>query len=167
MSWLRKKKSVPSPKDGGSNNDSLDKQITDLMEELNIPKSGRGGILKLPELKKKMMLESFKQKLEAKKNNKNKVSGKEWSKKFNDSKVDWKLLKEFEVVLKDSDSKFADEFIQELGLKRLCRVSRENVNNQYDIQILLIFKAIIDTSQDIIKDMINDEQTVTTIVSKV
>ena len=160
----RKSKKKAEPKKSG--NAELDKQIIDLMEKLSIPKSARAGILNKDDNMKKMMLEQFKAKLAAEENKK-KETGREWSKKFNNSKVEWKILKEFEVVIKDSDAKFAEEFIQELGLKRLCRVSRDNRNNQFDTQILTIFKSIIDVSEDIVKDMINDDQTVTTIVSKV
>ena len=123
-------------------------------------------MLKLPDAQKKIMISQYKTKLAASQT-KQKESGSDWSKKFNTFDVKWNVLKEFEVVLKDSDKKFAEDFIQELGLKRLCRVSREHKNPQFDTQILTVFKAIIDASPAVEIAMIIDDQTISTIVSKV
>eukprot|EP01084_Bolivina_argentea_P302073 521343_1 len=163
--WGKKKKTSAPPKSSGGGSTELDQQIINLMEQLNIPKSGRDGVLKLPEAQKKQMLEGYKAKLSTATTKKSE-SGKDWSNKFNIGKsINRKLLQEFTVVIKDSDRKFAEEFIQELGMKRLCRISHDNIS--FDSQILLIFKAIIDSSQTIIKDIVNDDLTITTIVSKV
>eukprot|EP01084_Bolivina_argentea_P302072 521342_1 len=163
--WGKKKKTSAPPKSSGGGSTELDQQIINLMEQLNIPKSGRDGVLKLPEAQKKQMLEGYKAKLSTATTKKSE-SGKDWSNKFNIGKsINRKLLQEFTVVIKDSDRKFAEEFIQELGMKRLCRISHDNIS--FDSQILLIFKAIIDTSQTIIKDIVNDNLTITTIASKV
>ena len=171
MSWFgskskKKRNAAPSNATKGGNT-QLDKDITALMEQLNIPKAGREAVLKLPEAQKQIMLAQYQRKLSSA-DKQPKASGKEWSQKMIDPQtVSWQLLKQFEVIIKDSASTFCTEFIQELGLKRLCRVSREHTSTQFDLQILLIFKAIIDTKQTIIKDIINDDQCVTTIVSKV
>lgn len=146
----------------------LDAQLKDLMDQMNIPQAGRAGMLNMNPKQKKGLIDQFQAQLAAKQSGKKKgPSGKEWSKKFNSTDVKWNILKDFEVVLKASDKEFANDFIQELGLKRLCRVSREHNNAKFDQQILAVFKAIMNTSPDVIKHIINDDQTIITIVSKV
>merc|ERR1719295_2246140 len=77
------------------------------------------------------------------------------------------MVKQYEEQLKDEQKEESGkELSEELGLKRLSRIRG---NGQHDLQILMIYKAIMDTdtSNKIKKDMIDDNQCISNIVAKV
>lgn len=174
MSWLKRRKKS-SMKTGDSPrtrlpSDELDQKLKELMEQLNIPFAGRAAILKLtPEIKGKM-LESYKERLKSEQTSKKrKATGKEWAKRLIlHPKMKLDLLKEFTVVLNDSDAKFAQKFMEELGLNHLCRISMEKQGQkQWDFQILTIVKALIDTAPQVIQTVIKHERIISVIVTKI
>eukprot|EP01084_Bolivina_argentea_P182601 315182_1 len=158
----------PPPRGDKVDKNELDKKIINLMDQLNIPKSGREGLLKMPETKKRTLLKEYQAKLSSKP--KSKKSAKEWSHKLKGKKIAWKLLSNLKLVIQDSSSSFSREFIQELGLKHICRISQQEKNandTKFQKQILLIFKALIDSSPENIRAVVDNDQFVATIVSKV
>ena len=163
MAWFKsKKKKNDTVK--RKTTDQLNQEIQSLMEQLNIPQPAREALLKKNDAEKELLIQQFQMKM-AMNNNQRKESGKDWSNKLKTDNVDGKLLKTFQIVLNDSDKKFAMEFIEELGLKRLSRL--RSVGGEHDLQILMIFKAIMDTAPEIKNHMIDDDQCINNIVAKV
>eukprot|EP01084_Bolivina_argentea_P153961 268412_1 len=169
LSFSKKRKKPETPtKTTRLKMHDIDKEIMDCMEQLSIPKSQRSSILKFDKKKKKTMLQQYKIMLESSKSKSNK-SGKEWSRSFkNSKKVTLNLLTEFVVIIQDSKAIFTKEFIKASGLKHLCCVCTQKQNDiKFSKQILLTFKALIDSSPDNIKAVLDDAKTISTIVSQV
>lgn len=141
----------------------LDKEFQKLVDGLRLPASAAANMLKLPKSQKIEMIKAQKVKATTQK----KESGKVWAKKFsNNQTVPVTVLQELVVVLKDSEPKFVQDFISELGLQSLCRIGKDKLNVPYDTQLLLIFKGMIDTEGNVIS-LINNNSAIKIMAQKI
>eukprot|EP01084_Bolivina_argentea_P225437 380953_1 len=150
----------------------INDKMNELMNKLKIPKNARGKMLSLDRTQKIKMLQQHALKQIEKKTE----SGKTWSYKFASySKINISILQQFSVVLRDETDEFLKDFIQNLGLNHLCRLATKMLTNQrgknyssnFDIELLRVFKAIIDANEYALTAVVKHNISIRIIVEKI
>eukprot|EP01083_Nonionella_stella_P043405 117082_1 len=149
----------------------IDERMEQLMNALNIPKHARKNMLSLNKKQKIKMLQQHR----IKQQRKQKESGMRWSEKFasyhhKSHHISISTLQQFSVVLRAETDQFAADFIENLGLNHLCRLatkyrSGHSANySQFDMELVRVFKAILDCSLYALSAMVSHETTIRIIV---